>query len=226
MGGQQGSDCRAAGGSHEAPPARKAEPWQEQLGPRWGSAPKRRASRKLGRKEAVVAPGHPPATQRGHSSGAQNAFCRPAASGPAPGPAVAGGGGGRGGCITGPPAAPAQASAGSSVPAPRPWRPKVQPAVHIRPHRPAAPEALAAHAACTLPAPRRLADTLAALPALGHMETLLPTWGPGSLPPLPGLLQKGRGTPAQADPADRPSRSPLPASPAHPTPSGTRWPRL
>ena len=88
-----------------------------------------------------------------------------------------------------------------SIPGPRPRRPEVQPAVHIRPHRPAAPAALAAHAACTLPALRQLAGTLAALPARGHMETLLPMWGPGSLPPLPGLLQKGRGTPAQADPA-------------------------
>lgn len=128
------------------------------------------------------------------------------------------GGGGRGGCVTGPPAAPAQASTGSSVPAPRPQRPEVQPAAHIRAHRPAALAALAAHAACTLPAPQRLAGTLAALPTPGHMETPLPTWGPGSLPPLPGLLRKGGGTPAQADSADRPSSSPCPHLPRTPHP--------
>lgn len=136
------------------------------------------------------------------------------------------GGGGRGGCVTGAPAAPAQASTGSSVPAPRPQRPEVQPAAHIRAHRPAALAALAAHAACTLPAPQRLAGILAALPTPGHKETPLPTWSPGSLPPLPGLLRKGGGTPAQAGSADRPSSSPLPTSPAHPTPLGTRRPQL
>lgn len=106
---------REQGGATRRPRPGKQGPGRSSWAPGGGSAPQRGASRKLGRKEAVVAPGHPPATQRGHSSGAQNAFCRPAASGPAPGPAV---GVGRGGRVTGPlgPLGPAQASPGPLPP--------------------------------------------------------------------------------------------------------------
>lgn len=88
--------------------------------------------------------------------------------------------------------------------APHPRRPEGQPAVHIRLHRPAAPAALAAHAACTLPASRRLRARWQPCPPQARGNPA-PMRGPGSLPPLPGLLRKGRGPPAQADPATGPA---------------------
>ena len=166
-----------------------------------------------------MAPGHPPATQRGHSSGAQNAFCRPAASGPAPGLAV---GVGRGGRVTGPlgPPGPAQASAGSSVLAPHPPRPEVQPAVHIRLHR-RLPQLLwphTLHAHCLLHGGCGHAGGPA---RPEHVETLLPMRGPGSLPPLPGMA----GVPLPRLTRQQAQQQP-PGVSCAPPPSGTRRPPL
>lgn len=60
--------------------ARPPQPGKRSAGP---DGPRAGVCRKHGGKEAFVAPGSLPATQRGHSSRAQNAFCGPSANGPA-----------------------------------------------------------------------------------------------------------------------------------------------